>query len=283
MINKMNKNKLILSYICLLIPFIIYGIYKNGYLLYQNNLITFISMFKPLFFVLISVLITIGIEFIFNKKFSISFNLINMILLAMIISIRTNYIVFIILIIIFDLLFIFIKDKIKMNYVCIFFLIVYIINLIFNVSLLNIAEMNYDYKLSILDVILGRNVGGMSSTSILFSIIAFMILSLSVYYKKYIPIIINSIYLLFSLIFGVLFNDYSLLLNSSVLFGSIFIATLPLYSPYSIKGMIIYSFIIGLFTFILNIFNPYIGIYIAILIASFFIDKFDNLLFKKTQ
>ena len=94
MTNKVNKNNIILNYLFLLVPFIIYSIYKNGYLLYENNLITFVNIFKPLYFILLSIIITLVIYFIKYKKIELSFNLLNMIILAMIVSPRTNYIVF---------------------------------------------------------------------------------------------------------------------------------------------------------------------------------------------
>lgn len=283
MINKMSKNKLIISYITILMPFIIYGVYKNGYLLYQNNLISFFNIFKPFYFLILAVIINLIIEYISNKKITVSFNLLYMILLSMIVSIRTNYISFIIIMIIFNVTCLYLDKKFKINYVCLFAIIFYLINLILNINLMNIAEMNYDYKLSILDMFLGRNIGGMASTNIFLSLISFVILSCSLYYKKYIPIIINGIYLFLSFIYLIIFNDYSLLLNSTVIFASIFIAPLPIYSPYSLKGIIIYSFIIGLLSFVFTLINPYIGIYISILIVSIFLDKLDNLLLKKSK
>ena len=143
--------------------------------------------------------------------------------------------------------------------------------------------LHYNYNLSLFDIIIGRNIGGISSTSISLSILSFIILSFSIYYKKYIPIIINIIYFIFAFIYSLLINDYSLLLNSSVIFGSVFVSALPLYSSYSLKGIIIYSFSIGLLTFIISIFNSYISIYIATFIISIFHEKLDNLLLKKPR
>ena len=54
---KKTINSLVIQNISLLIPLIIYAIYKNGYLIYQKELISIISIFKPLYLVLISIFI----------------------------------------------------------------------------------------------------------------------------------------------------------------------------------------------------------------------------------
>lgn len=277
MISTDKKNKIIITYIYLLMPFIIYGIYKNGFLLYEEGLISFINIFKPLFLVLISIFITLLVDFIFIKKIKLSFNLLNMILLAMIVSPQISYLVFIILVFIFNIIYRLFKDKIKINYVCLFFLLTYFVNLTMNLDFLNYGENLYNYNLSIVDIILGRNIGGISSTSIVLSLISFVILAQSIYYKKYLPIIINIIYICLCLIYFFITDDTSLLINSSVIFASIFISTLPMYSAYSLKGTIFSGTIIAFLTFIISLFNSYISIYLAILIVSFFTKKLDNL------
>ena len=99
MLSDNKKNNIIKMYLYLLIPFIIYGIYKNGYLLYEDNLISIIDVFKPLYLVLISVFITLLIDLVIKRKISLSFNLLNMIMYSLIVSPRINYLLFIVLVI----------------------------------------------------------------------------------------------------------------------------------------------------------------------------------------
>ena len=277
MLSDNKKNNIIKMYLYLLIPFIIYGIYKNGYLLYEDNLISIIDVFKPLYLVLISIFITLLIDLMIKRKISLSFNLLNMIMYSLIVSPRINYLLFIVLVILFNIIYRIFKEKISVNYVCLFFLITYFINILLKVNFLNSAEILYNYNLSILDILLGRNIGGICSTSIILSLIAFLILKESIYYKKNIPIIINVVYLFLSLIYYLIANDSSLFLNSSIIFASIFISSLPKYSPYSKKGISLSSIFIGLFTFIVSIFAPNIAIYLTTFIVSIFSKKLDNL------
>ena len=51
--SKITIDKYVLRYIYGLIPLIIYGIYKNGILLYNLNLINFLEIFKILYLLII--------------------------------------------------------------------------------------------------------------------------------------------------------------------------------------------------------------------------------------
>lgn len=52
-----DKKSLIRAYFWALIPIILFSFYKNGILLYQNGYISFLDMFLPFYFYLISVLV----------------------------------------------------------------------------------------------------------------------------------------------------------------------------------------------------------------------------------
>ena len=56
--SKNNENKILVKYILLLIPFLIYGFYKNGILLYKGEYVNIFNMFKPLILTIISILIS---------------------------------------------------------------------------------------------------------------------------------------------------------------------------------------------------------------------------------
>lgn len=70
--SKDTTKKMMLNLLISLIPIIIFNVYKNGIIPYQNNKISFISIFYPLLFVLIPTLTSTLVEllygFIFLKK-----------------------------------------------------------------------------------------------------------------------------------------------------------------------------------------------------------------------
>ena len=60
-----------------------------------------------------------------------------------------------------------------------------------------------------------------------------------------------------------------MLLNSELIFASVFVCTLPEYSPYKEKNQIVYGIMIALIAFIISMFfNSILSIYIATLILS---------------
>ena len=181
-----------------------------------------------------------------------------------------NLIVYIITLTITYGLFLFINKKININRVCFMYLIIIIINSIFNTfTYQNILESTYNYSFSYVDYLMGRNIGGISSTSILFCLLTFSYLTYSIYYKKDIPLGINITYLILIFIYYFITKNNLYLINSELLFGSIFVSTIPMYSPYSKSKQIIYSIFIGIISFVITItFNSVISIYVATLIAS---------------
>ena len=61
--NKENIAKIIKRYLLCLIPLVLYGLYKNGFLLYSRDLISLFESFK----IIILLLISIGIYFLVDK------------------------------------------------------------------------------------------------------------------------------------------------------------------------------------------------------------------------
>jgi len=121
---KKSNSKLIIENICLLIPLIIYGIYKNGYLVYQKGLINFINIFKPLYLVLISVFIKLIIDLIKYKKIKIDYNLIYVIIIGMIMPYNINILLYSILFTILYILSLLLDKYLKLNKICYIYLII---------------------------------------------------------------------------------------------------------------------------------------------------------------
>ena len=77
-------------------------------------------------------------------------------------------------------------------------------------------------------------------------------------------------------------EDLSSLLNGSIYFGFLFVASDLTHSPNTKTGMMIYGLLIGVLTAILGIFLPIYEIsYISILLVSFLIPLIDKIIVKK--
>jgi len=265
-----KTSDLVLNNIYLLIPLIIYGIFKNGYLIYEKGLINIFMILKPLYLVLIGFIIKIIIDLIKYKKVKIDYNLIYVIVIGMIMPYYINILLYIVTFTLTYIFSLFLEKYIKVNKVCLMYLIIVLVNALFNeFTFMSILEQNYVYRFDFFDLLIGRCIGGISSTSILFSLIAYTILINNYYYKKEIPFVINITYLALAFIYFIITNNSNLLLNSELIFASVFVCTLPEYSPYKEKNQIVYGIMIALIAFIISMFfNSILSIYIATLILS---------------
>lgn len=267
---KRSLSFLIKEQIFLLIPLILYSIYKNGYLLYQKGLIGFASIFKIIFLILISVLIKIVIDYIKHKKIILDYNLLYVILIALCMPYNINLLIYTILFSILYTLSIYLDKYIKINKVCLISLIIILINgIIFDFSYLNPLEKNYSFNFTVIDLLMGRSVGSIGTTSAIFVIVAYLYLLNNFYYKKNIPLAINATYLILYLIYLLIFKDSAFLLHNELIFASVFVATIPEFSPYNERMQLLYGVLIGLLSFAITILvHPYIAPYLSILIVS---------------
>lgn len=267
---KRSLNFLIKEQIFLLIPLILYSLYKNGYLLYQKELICFVSIFKIIFLILISVVIKIVIDYIKHKKIILDYNLLYVILIALCMPYNINILIYTVLFFILYILSIYLDKYIKINKVCLISLIIILINgIIFDFSYLNPLEKNYSFNFTVIDLLMGRSVGSIGTTSAIFVIVAYLYLLNNFYYKKNIPLAINATYLILYLIYLLIFKDSAFLLHNELIFASVFVATIPEFSPYNEKMQLLYGVLIGLLSFAITILvHPYIAPYLSILIVS---------------
>ena len=271
---KSNVKNLVKLNIILLIPFLIYGLYKNGYLIYMKGLISGYMVFKPLYLTLISLIIKVVVDLFIYKKVKIDYNLVYLILISLIMPYNINLIVYSITLLITYLLTLFLSKHFKFNNVCFMYLILILVNYLFNgLSFLNPMEAKYTFSFSSLDILMGRSVGGISSTSIILSLLVFSYYTFNFYYKKDIPLFINLTYLILTFIYFLITKDNNFMINSEVIFGSIFISTLPMFSPGKRILQILYGILIGLLTFILIfITGKIISIYLATFVVSLLIN-----------
>jgi len=176
------------SYYIALIPMLLFGFYKNGILLFTNNIITFKSLIIPLYFYIISIIISFIISKILKEDYKEN------ILIALIsistISLNSNIIIFPILLFVTLFIIKVLKNKLKLtiNWLSFIHLSLLLSLLINSYSYLNIGETLDIFNYNLFDIFLGHGVGGISNTSTLILIFSLIILSLNKFYKKSIPI-----------------------------------------------------------------------------------------------
>lgn len=281
--NGQNIKKINLNILISLLPLILFGYYKNGIKLYYLGLESFIGMFKPLFFVLSGFFVGVLSSFIYDKfikkkdilifKDSLNtFYPLYGVLIASIISINTNYFLFISVTFIVLFLSKFIKKN-HINVVSLVFLIILIImNITSNFTFLNVYERTTQLHLEPIDYFLGLGSGGVFATCTILLIVSFIILCLRNYYKKEIAIISISTYIICIFIYGLFTSDLKVIIESifsnGLLFNFIFVAPLSMFSPSTYKGKVIYSILIGIITFLLYLIKPELASIGAIFILS---------------
>lgn len=266
-----KKNNINTIYLIVLSFLIAFGFYKNGILVFKEFSNNYIMLFKPLLFPILSIGISILFDFIFNKSLKLTDNSIYLLLVSMIIPVNTSILLFIFLNLVFNILIKFVFDKcnLRINYVALFKLMIIGILIFFNkYNYANNLEIIKKYSYDLIDIFIGRGISGVCSSSILFSFLGYIFLSLNKYYKNEIPIISIISYMVLVLIFKFAFN-HVIIINSLIIFSFIFIAPLNSFSPAIKKDKVIYSILTGILTFIFTYFvNMYDGVIISILIAS---------------
>lgn len=266
-----KKNNINTIYLIVLSFLIAFGFYKNGILVFKEFSNNYIMLFKPLLFPILSIGISILFDFIFNKSLKLTDNSIYLLLVSMIIPVNTSVLLFIFLNLVFNILIKFVFDKfnLRINYVALFKLMIIGVLIFFNkYNYANNLEIIKKYSYDLIDIFIGRGISGVCSSSILFSFLGYIFLSLNKYYKNEIPIISIISYMVLVLIFKFAFN-HVIIINSLIIFAFIFIAPLNSFSPAIKKDKVIYSILTGILTFIFTYFvNMYDGVIIAILVAS---------------
>ena len=278
--------------ILLLIPMVLYGIYKNGIFLFVNKYTNVYGLFRPFIFILggafIGAIINIFYEYVINKKnntnvslkevlFS-SFHIEYGIILGCLTSINTNMLVFFLTLVIIFLLSKFMKNRV--NTICVCFIIIYAIQslLLNGFNYMNIYESNKLFEYNILDYIIGKNVGGIACTNILINLLVFILLSVTNNTKTSIGVLsMITSFLLFSLYCMIAnINIGNVYFQYGYIFIFTFVATDYVTSSYTILGMRIYGILIGILTFAFYFINPILAPILAVLITSFLNNLIDR-------
>lgn len=276
--SKNNENKVLVKYILLLIPFLIYGFYKNGILLYKGGYVNIFYMFKPLILTIISILISYLFTK-YKKEEFISYRLYLNILSSLIVLPNTNIFIYLIILFLVNILYTF--KKINISLITILLLI--IVSMIFSkYSFLNVYEESVNHSYSITNYLFGNGSGGISNTLFIYSILVFIYLICDFSYKKHIVVTSLTVYYILLIISFVLFKkfDYNLLLNNNLVFSFIFLNTISIFTPYTKGGCYLYGFILGLISFCFSFIDINLGVYLISLILSFTSLYFDKFILK---
>lgn len=278
--SKITIDKYILRYIYGLIPLIMYGIYKNGILLYNLNLINFLEIFKILYLLIISLIIYTIYCLIFKKKIKLNLEVLNILIIPLFMPPSVNILIYTITLFIGLIINHYLSKVLKYNNTTFMILFILLFLIIFkNYNYLNLAEATKSYSFSFLDLLFGRNTAGIASSSIIIGLLLIIYFSIFTIYKK--EITLSSI-ISFILLIGLL-NNFNIvnILNGNAILSLILIAPDMLSTPIKRNEKIIYGIIIGLLSALLTQYvDNYCGSIIAILLISIIynpIRKIDNL------
>ena len=276
--SKNNENKILVKYILLLIPFLIYGFYKNGILLYKGEYVNIFYMFKPLILTIISILISYLFTK-YKKEDFISYRLYLNILSSLIVLPNTNIFIYLIILFLVNILYTF--KKVNISLITILSLII-VSMIFFKYLFLNVYEESVNHSYSITNYLFGNGSGGISNTLFIYSILVFIYLICDFSYKKHIVVTSLTVYYILLIISFVLFKkfDYNLLLNNNLVFSFIFLNTISIFTPYTKGGCYLYGFILGLISFCFSFIDINLGVYLISLILSFTSLYFDKLILK---
>lgn len=290
---KLNNCSLRNIYLIILIPIIIYSVYKNGYIPYNKDLCNVITMFKPLILVIISVILGYLFDYVYyhlyindpnyKKRLKSSYTMYYGTLLALIVPVNINYLLYVLFLLIYLLLITIMRNS-KLNMLVVTRLLLVLFLFILNAySYNNLYESNIVTNYTTLDIFLGHSASSIGSASTFLIILTYLFLLFVPTYKKNIPIEIILSYSLMILISSFLGfsmkEEIKLMLVNEIFFASVFVATLPNYSPYTIKKELLYSILIGVLGFVFCKLYLHEGIYISILISNIIfviIEKISN-------
>lgn len=293
--SNLNQKKINTYLFVSLLPLIITGFYKNGIKLYINHLVGILGMFKPLVFDILGLSLGILVNIIYEKVikknpeslkhiiFS-SYHPLYGLLIASVISINTNIIIFTLVTFISLLVSKMIKNN-KVNTVALTSLIIiFIMNITGTFTFNNIYESTNNLNLDSLDYLIGRGSGGLNTTHVILLIISLIILCNQKFYKKEIPFYTTIVFSLGIIIYSIITNDIGKsidhIFSNGILFTYVFIATDSLTTPRTYKGKIIYSIVVGLVTIGLYIIYPPLSALGAVVIGSICSQTIDKLCLK---
>ena len=261
-----------------LIPLILFGIFKNGYLLYKEYHLIY-YLLKPIILLFVTIIVGLIIDRIKYGSFKPNKNLIILLLIYMILPINMSYILYLITYLVAIGLLYF--DKEWFNVIALVKLLTIILYAIFSkYTYMNSLELTGNYLYSYMDLIFRYQVGGIATSNLILVVLITIYLLFNILYKKNIALFSLAIYLLIYVVACFIINPSTALVSmirSSVIFELIVIAPFTQYSCYTQKGQIVFGLLVGFVGAAICFILPFEGVSIAILLLSCFssiIDKF---------
>ncbi len=265
----LNINKIYKHLFISLIPLIIFGVYRFG---------IFALVFDILGFG-----IGVLVNYLFNRKDNVitsDFYPFYGILCASLVSVKTNILIFgVMLLILFVLNKKFIDGKVNIVSLCVLLIILISSFISKDYPLLISSDSAY---LDATDYFLGKGSGGINATCTLLVLISYVYLSFKSFYKREIPIAayltfggLNLAYLIASSNFDGFMSSF---FANGICFIFVYVATLSSFSSYSKRGRILFGVLVGSITFALYFINPAFSALGAVFLTSLTHNYLDKLL-----
>lgn len=249
-----NEKKYLKVLFLALIPCILFGFYYNGYLLYKHNLISLFDMFKPIYFPLISLIISNIFVSIKNHALKIEYNRFSLysVLFSLILPSKTPIYFLVGFIVLLNLLLNLLNKKIKFNILALFMILsLLVLNYILKINY-NVFDLNINYDLK--NYFMGTTLSGVGASSIFAIIISYIIMSCNDLYKKEIPFYSLLSMIIISIIFLIFNKDFDKSILPVVTYNSFFIMTFiasDIYSsPYKYESKVFYGVLLGTLSYL---------------------------------
>lgn len=312
--SKNSTNKIMLHLLIALIPIVIFSIYKNGYIPYSHNQISFIEMFNPLLNIFVASLTSFVVEaiyaLIFRKKNYIknAYAFFPGLFLALILPINIPIYILVIGSIIASVSKLifggFGKNIFNPALVGYLFIMIVFSNMLTTNTYFNSYELDtiskptpltnasmasgigsYDELVkpygSLLNFFIGTIPGSLAETSTLLCLVAFIYLSVTKTIKWRIPLVYITTVFVITFGIGRLLDQgvyYPLfhVLSGGLMFGAIFMATDPVTSCVTPIGQVLQGILLGIITVIFR-FIGVEGVAYSILIVNIFVFLLDKI------
>ncbi len=291
-----KKNKIFninLLYVLSLLPVILFAYWKNGYLMYKHE---YMSFFKSTQYIVIPIVILV-LSYVFEIYYYVVYkkeenldNVFNTIvpfantLCYLVCGPMDKLYITIPIIIVLDIVLKFLDSKYYINQVALFKILLFgFLSILGMYNNANLYERATSLSFDLSDYFFGRGIGEIGVTCALASILGFVILLFNKYYKSDISISSVISYALICLVMYLVggFKFSELLINtftSGFLFVSIYVASFSNATPIVRSGRILYGICVGILSAIfINIVNLPILMYVVVLvlgIISPFFNKF---------
>lgn len=273
-----ENNRENLFYLAVL-PLILYGLYKNGYLLISNHYINTSTLIKVILYPVISTFVAYIFTKIFKRKTKelLMFG----VLAGLTAPYNFNMIAYFSIVIGVMFLLMYVPNKLKINEPALLITILVVLNALYNNSVIfNPMEVTSLYKFTLFDLFFGRGASFIYTSSIFWLIVSYFILSNIKIYKKNIfiyEILTFTLCFIGYLIFKQHFtSNASIYLNGITFFSFIFLSPVNESSPSINHEIVVYSIFTGILSFILVfIFKLFTGAVIAVLISSIIYRIYD--------